>query len=71
MQVLADKVGLPCRLLRGKHYTGTEDDAVNVIKLPNERHVAFFSPSIAFIIFLLLDTISLVRVKVERKLKVK
>ena len=37
MQVLADNVGLPCRLVKGSHYTGVEDDAVNIIKLANER----------------------------------
>ncbi|THG05977.1 hypothetical protein TEA_000235 [Camellia sinensis var. sinensis] len=35
-KVLADNVGLPCRLVKGSHYTGVEDDAVNIIKLANE-----------------------------------
>lgn len=35
-KVLADNVGLPCRLVKGSHYTGVEDDAVNIIKLENE-----------------------------------
>ncbi|KAL3537896.1 hypothetical protein ACH5RR_001262 [Cinchona calisaya] len=35
-KVLADNVGIPCRLVKGSNYTGNEDDAVNVIKLPNE-----------------------------------
>ncbi|XAR54550.1 Non-specific serine/threonine protein kinase [Bertholletia excelsa] len=35
-KVLADNVGLPCRLVRGSHYTGVEDDAVNIIKLAND-----------------------------------
>lgn len=37
MQVLADKVGIPCRLVKGSHYTGIDDDAVNIIKGENER----------------------------------
>ncbi|XP_019197598.1 PREDICTED: serine/threonine-protein kinase EDR1 [Ipomoea nil] len=32
-KVLADHVGIPCRLVRG--YTGVEDDVINIIKLPN------------------------------------
>ncbi|KAM3378300.1 serine/threonine-protein kinase EDR1 [Capsicum galapagoense] len=35
-KVLADHVGIPCRLVKGSHYTGLEDDAVNIIKLPND-----------------------------------
>lgn len=37
MQVLADNVGIPCKLVKGSHYTGVDDDAVNIIKLDNER----------------------------------
>ncbi|XP_031249412.1 serine/threonine-protein kinase EDR1 [Pistacia vera] len=36
-KVLADSVKLPCRLVKGSHYTGVEDDAVNIIKLEDER----------------------------------
>ncbi|XP_042517650.1 serine/threonine-protein kinase EDR1-like [Macadamia integrifolia] len=36
-KVLADNIGVPCRLVKGSHYTGIEDDAVNIIKLENER----------------------------------
>ncbi|XP_010259069.1 PREDICTED: serine/threonine-protein kinase EDR1 isoform X2 [Nelumbo nucifera] len=36
-KVLADNVGIPCRLVKGSHYTGIDDDAVNIIKLENER----------------------------------
>ncbi|RRT55468.1 hypothetical protein B296_00048450 [Ensete ventricosum] len=36
--VLADNVGIPCRLVKGSHYTGVDDDAVNIIKLA-ERFV--------------------------------
>jgi hypothetical protein len=28
---------MPCRLVKGSHYTGVEDDAVNIIKLEDER----------------------------------
>ncbi|KAA8544988.1 hypothetical protein F0562_019795 [Nyssa sinensis] len=35
-KVLADNVGIPCRLVKGSHYTGVEDDAVNIIKLVKE-----------------------------------
>ncbi|KAA8536949.1 hypothetical protein F0562_029427 [Nyssa sinensis] len=35
-KVLADNVGIPCRLVKGSHYTGVEDDAVNIIRLENE-----------------------------------
>ncbi|KAI3448664.1 hypothetical protein Pfo_005329 [Paulownia fortunei] len=33
---LADSVGIPCRLVKGSHYTGVEDDAVNIIKLQDD-----------------------------------
>ncbi|KAF7805176.1 serine/threonine-protein kinase EDR1 [Senna tora] len=36
-KVLADNVKMPCRLVKGSHYTGVEDDAVNIIKLDEER----------------------------------
>ncbi|KAJ8572967.1 hypothetical protein K7X08_009478 [Anisodus acutangulus] len=35
-KVLAEHVGIPCRLVKGSHYTGVEDDAVNIVKLPND-----------------------------------
>lgn len=35
-KVLADYVGITCRLVKGSHYTGVEDDAVNIIKLADE-----------------------------------
>ncbi|CAN6714896.1 unnamed protein product [Malus baccata var. baccata] len=34
--VLADNIKMPCRLLKGVHYTGAEDGAVNVIKLEDD-----------------------------------
>ncbi|XP_074311487.1 serine/threonine-protein kinase EDR1 isoform X2 [Silene latifolia] len=36
-KVLADNVGIACRLVKGSHYTGIEDDAVNIIKMADER----------------------------------
>ncbi|WOG82788.1 hypothetical protein DCAR_0101956 [Daucus carota subsp. sativus] len=35
-KVLADYVGITCRLVKGSHYTGVEDDAINIIKLEDE-----------------------------------
>ncbi|KAL1557310.1 mitogen-activated protein kinase kinase kinase [Salvia divinorum] len=32
-KVLADKVNLPCKLVKGSYYTGTDEGAVNLIKL--------------------------------------
>lgn len=39
LQVLADYVGITCRLVKGSHYTGVEDDAINIIKLADERYI--------------------------------
>ncbi|KAJ3673586.1 hypothetical protein LUZ60_005578 [Juncus effusus] len=36
-KILADKVGIQCKLVKGSHYTGVDDDAVNIIKLNNDR----------------------------------
>ncbi|CAL0313061.1 unnamed protein product [Lupinus luteus] len=36
-KVLADNIKMPCRLVKGSHYTGVEDAAVNIIKLEDER----------------------------------
>ncbi|KAJ7978065.1 MAP kinase kinase kinase-like protein [Quillaja saponaria] len=36
-KVLADNVKMPCRLVKGSHYTGVEDDAINIVKLEDER----------------------------------
>ncbi|XP_047339326.1 serine/threonine-protein kinase EDR1 isoform X2 [Impatiens glandulifera] len=35
-KVFADYIGLPCRLIKGSHFAGIEDDAVNIIKMGNE-----------------------------------
>jgi tRNA A-37 threonylcarbamoyl transferase component Bud32 len=37
VQILADSVGIPCKLVKGSNYTGDEDDAVNIIKVDKER----------------------------------
>ncbi|KAL4564754.1 hypothetical protein LXL04_028825 [Taraxacum kok-saghyz] len=39
--VLADKINLPCSLVKGSYYTGTDDGAVNLIKIDNGRHVEY------------------------------
>nr|XP_043632519.1 probable serine/threonine-protein kinase SIS8 isoform X2 [Erigeron canadensis] len=36
-KVLADSVGIPCRLVKGKHYTGSADIAMSFIKLDDGR----------------------------------
>lgn len=43
IQVLADKIGIPCRLVKGSYYTGIDDDAVNIVKGENERFSLFLS----------------------------
>lgn len=37
--MLADSIKMPCRLVKGSHYTGVEEDAVNIIKLEDERYI--------------------------------
>ncbi|CAN6323917.1 unnamed protein product [Urochloa humidicola] len=36
-KILADSVGIPCKLVKGSHYTGVEDDAISIIKMDNDR----------------------------------
>lgn len=36
-KVLADCVGIQCRLVKGRYYMGTDDGAVNIIKVDDER----------------------------------
>ncbi|XP_040996401.1 probable serine/threonine-protein kinase SIS8 isoform X3 [Juglans microcarpa x Juglans regia] len=36
-KVLADSVGLPCRLVKGQQYTGSDDVAMNVVKIDDGR----------------------------------
>ncbi|CAA6659406.1 unnamed protein product [Spirodela intermedia] len=36
-KVLADSVGVPCQLLKGQLYTGSDDGAVNIVKINNGR----------------------------------
>jgi hypothetical protein len=39
IQILADRVGIPCKLVKGSNYTrGDDDDAINIIKMDNERY---------------------------------
>lgn len=42
MQVLADNIGIPCRLVKGSHYTGVDDDAINIIKMDERFALVFF-----------------------------
>ncbi|XP_010262154.1 PREDICTED: serine/threonine-protein kinase EDR1 isoform X2 [Nelumbo nucifera] len=35
-KVLADRINLPCRLVKGSYYTGTDEGAVNLIKIDYE-----------------------------------
>ncbi|CAH8303308.1 unnamed protein product [Eruca vesicaria subsp. sativa] len=35
-KVLADKIDLPCMLVKGSYYTGTDDGAVNLIKIDDK-----------------------------------
>lgn len=34
-KVLADRINLPCLLVKGSYYTGTDDGAINLIKIDN------------------------------------
>ncbi|KAG9148443.1 hypothetical protein Leryth_016918 [Lithospermum erythrorhizon] len=36
-KVLADSVGIPCRLVKGQQYTGSDDVAVNFVKIDDGR----------------------------------
>lgn len=36
-KILADNVGIPCKLVKGSHYTGVDEDAVNIIKFRDGR----------------------------------
>lgn len=38
LQILADKVGIICKLVKGSHYTGVDDDAVSIIKMDDGRY---------------------------------
>lgn len=35
-KVLADRINLPCRLVKGSYYTGTDEGAVNLIKIDHD-----------------------------------
>nr|UPW27189.1 serine/threonine-protein kinase EDR1 [Allium cepa] len=36
-KILADSVGIPCKLVKGSYYTGLDDDAVNIIKIDYDK----------------------------------
>ncbi|KAF5198725.1 Serine/threonine-protein kinase EDR1 [Thalictrum thalictroides] len=36
-KVLADSVDIPCRLMKGRQYTGSEDVAMNIVRVDNGR----------------------------------
>ncbi|CAB87658.1 MAP3K delta-1 protein kinase [Arabidopsis thaliana] len=44
-KVLADRINLPCMLVKGSYYTGTDDGAVNLIKLDDKSPNSFFTCS--------------------------
>lgn len=39
MQVLADSVGIPCRLVKGQQYTGSADVAMIFVKIDDGRYL--------------------------------
>lgn len=41
VQVLADSVGVPCRLVKGQQYTGSDDVAMNFVKIDDGRLLSF------------------------------
>jgi hypothetical protein len=42
-QVMADSVGLPCRLVRGRSFCGKEEGALVVVKVGDDRcNFSFF-----------------------------
>lgn len=41
MQVLADLFGIPCRLVKGPQYTGSDDVAMNFVRIDDGRYVLF------------------------------
>ena len=49
---------MPCRLVKGSHYTGVEDDAVNIIKLEDERlrllHLCIFLVFVNLLIYVII-----------------
>ncbi|XP_060168992.1 probable serine/threonine-protein kinase SIS8 isoform X1 [Lycium barbarum] len=38
-KVLADSVGIPCRLVKGKQYTGSDDVAMNYVKIDGREYI--------------------------------
>ncbi|KAL0709381.1 hypothetical protein Bca4012_016359 [Brassica carinata] len=52
-KVLADRIDLPCMLVKGSYYTGTDDGAVNLIKLDDKRGLIHSSHCSEYIIDLM------------------
>ncbi|KAL6001478.1 hypothetical protein ACLOJK_007216 [Asimina triloba] len=38
-KVLADSVGVPCRLIKGQQYTGADDGAMNIVKIDGREYI--------------------------------
>jgi sterile alpha motif and leucine zipper-containing kinase AZK len=41
-KVLADRVNLPCKLVKGICYTGTDEGAVNLVKVDFDRYLHMY-----------------------------
>jgi hypothetical protein len=41
--VLADSLAVPCRLVKGRQYTGSDDGALNIVKFNDGRYCAYQS----------------------------
>jgi hypothetical protein len=46
MQVLADGLDVPCRLLKGRQYTGSDDGALNIVKFKGGRYCTLYMSTI-------------------------
>jgi hypothetical protein len=46
MQVLADGLDVPCRLLKGRQYTGSDDGALNIVKFKDGRYCTLYMSTI-------------------------
>ena len=49
-QVLADRVNLPCKLVKGICYTGTDEGAINFVKIDFDRYVPFIIANYLFVL---------------------
>ncbi|GJN29210.1 hypothetical protein PR202_gb17409 [Eleusine coracana subsp. coracana] len=52
-KVLADSLAIPCRLVKGRQYTGSDDGALNIVKFNDGRYFMLhkIGPSVTFHIF--------------------